>query len=29
MLAVIAKPLIAPGSSSTIGTTDVEMVTCP
>jgi len=26
---VIAKPLIAPGSSSTIGSTDLEMVTCP
>jgi hypothetical protein len=26
---VTAKPLVAPGSSSTIGNTDVETVTCP
>ena len=26
---VIAKPLIAPGSSTTVGTTDADTVTCP
>jgi len=26
---VIAKPLLAPGSPTTIGSTDIEMVTCP